>query len=140
MISLNSLKWLIFNPRKSAKFIPRLVNPWPDIIFSVIFLNYIFWIKRSWKFTTLTGWGSRIFYAEPNNLADWIWTAEKSDPNIFESVRMFRHGQNLYMIARTDPGKKPKILSVDLNKETWVNFEAVGIRDFRWYNLDLSIF
>ena len=50
-----------------------------------------------------SGWGSRIFYAEPNNLADWIWTVEKSNPIIYESVRMFRHGPELYLIARTDP-------------------------------------
>ena len=64
----------------------------------------------------MTGWGSRIFYAEPDNLADWIWTAEKSDPNIFESVRMFRHGQDLYMIARTDPGKKLKKITLELSE------------------------
>ena len=50
-----------------------------------------------------SGWGSRIFMAPADDLSDWKWTSEKSDPNIYESPKMFRHGNDIYLIARTDP-------------------------------------
>jgi len=51
-----------------------------------------------------SGWGSRTFFAPSNNLSDWRWTKEQSDPWIYESPKMFRHGSELYLVARTDPG------------------------------------
>ena len=46
-----------------------------------------------------SGWGSRIFSAPADDLSNWIWTEEKSDPEIYESPRMFRHGEDLYLIG-----------------------------------------
>ena len=31
------------------------------------------------------------------------WIGDASNPEIFESPRMFRHEQDLYLVARTDP-------------------------------------
>ena len=61
----------------------------------------------------LSGWGSRIFKADHDPdatgshgpaLKEWNPLHEESDPNIYESPRLFRHGNDLYLIARTDPG------------------------------------
>ena len=41
--------------------------------------------------------------APADDLANWQWTQEQSDVEIYESPRMFRHGEQLYLIARTDP-------------------------------------
>jgi len=50
-----------------------------------------------------TGWGSRTFYASNSNLSDWQFLADESDQVIYESPKMFRHGSELYLVARTDP-------------------------------------
>jgi hypothetical protein len=51
-----------------------------------------------------SGWGSRTFTAPAGDPSAWQWTAEESDPWIYESPKMFRHGAELYLVARTDPG------------------------------------
>ena len=51
-----------------------------------------------------SGWGSRTIYAENIDLSDWRFTSKESNPIIFESPKMFRHGSELYLVARTDPG------------------------------------
>ena len=60
----------------------------------------------------LSGWGSRVFKADHDPdatgtagpaLKEWVPLHEDSDPNIYESPRLFRHGNDLYLIARTDP-------------------------------------
>lgn len=51
-----------------------------------------------------SGWGSRTFFAPNSDLSDWKFTTEESNPWIFESPKMFRHGSELYLVARTDPG------------------------------------
>eukprot|EP00088_Acartia_fossae_P019705 TRINITY_DN21518_c0_g1_i1.p1 TRINITY_DN21518_c0_g1~~TRINITY_DN21518_c0_g1_i1.p1 ORF type:complete len:417 (-),score=42.35 TRINITY_DN21518_c0_g1_i1:55-1305(-) len=50
-----------------------------------------------------SGWGSRIFSAPASNLDQWTFSEEESNPDIYESPRMFRHGNDLYLVARTDP-------------------------------------
>ena len=47
-------------------------------------------------------WGSRIFTSQ-KNYTSWFPTQEFSDRMIYESPRLFRHGNEIYMIARTDP-------------------------------------
>jgi hypothetical protein len=50
-----------------------------------------------------SGWGSRIGKAKPESMGNWeLFPKDKSDPNIYESPRMFRHGDDLYLIARRD--------------------------------------
>ncbi len=52
-----------------------------------------------------TGWGSRVFRLDLESGADATpeWTDDNSDPKIYESPRMFRHGEDLYLVGRTDP-------------------------------------
>jgi len=50
-----------------------------------------------------SGWGSRTFRADKDDLSNWKWTNQTSNPWIFESPKMFRHGKDLYLVARTDP-------------------------------------
>ena len=48
-----------------------------------------------------TGFGSHVCYAPPNSLSAWECSA-KSDPNRYDSPEMFRHGKDLYLVARRD--------------------------------------
>ena len=50
-----------------------------------------------------SGWGSRTFFAPSSDLSDWRFTSDQSHPWIYESPKMFRHGSELYLVARTDP-------------------------------------
>jgi hypothetical protein len=50
-----------------------------------------------------SGWGSRILRFDPRTDDQPQWTTSMSDPNIYESPRMFRHEDDLYLVARTDP-------------------------------------
>ena len=50
-----------------------------------------------------SGWGSRTFFASQDDLSSWNFVTEESDPWIYESPKMFRHGSELYLVARTDP-------------------------------------
>ena len=47
-------------------------------------------------------WGSHFFTANHDNLGEWSYETP-SLPEIFESPRLFRHGNDIFMIARTDP-------------------------------------
>ena len=51
-----------------------------------------------------SGWGSRTFFAGKEDLSDWQFTSEDSNQWIYESPKMFRHGSDLFLVARTDPG------------------------------------
>ena len=51
-----------------------------------------------------SGWGSRTFFASHDDLSQWDFVSEESDPWIYESPKMFRHGSDLFLVARTDPG------------------------------------
>ena len=71
-----------------------------------------------------SGWGSRTFFASHDDLSgklslschaschshddlsDWSFVSEESDQWIYESPKMFRHGRDLYLVARTDPGEQ----------------------------------
>jgi len=50
-----------------------------------------------------SGWGSRMFRADHTNPGLWEFTQDVSDVNIYESPRMFRFGNELFLVARTDP-------------------------------------
>jgi hypothetical protein len=50
-----------------------------------------------------TGFGSHVCYAAPGALADWNCSKE-SDPNRYDSPEMFRHGDDIYLVARRDIG------------------------------------
>lgn len=50
-----------------------------------------------------TGWGSHVVTAPANDLGAWSFPA-KTDPECYESPKMFRHGNDLYLVARRDIG------------------------------------
>jgi hypothetical protein len=52
-----------------------------------------------------TGFGSLLFYAPANNLGKWQH-AEKSNPVAYMSPKLFRHHNEIYLIARRQLGKK----------------------------------
>lgn len=79
-----------------------------------------------------SGWGSRIAHAEPGDYGNWNFNSEKSDPTIYESPRMFRHGNDLYLIARTDPSGH------FMNHEFWQKLLPGWLHhlsDLAWYSL-----
>lgn len=47
-----------------------------------------------------SGWGRRVM---KNINGTFKFYSNSSDPNIIESPRMFRHGDDLYLVGRTDP-------------------------------------
>lgn len=50
-----------------------------------------------------TGFGSQVCFAPQRELADWACAA-RSDPERYDSPEMFRHGDDLYLVARRDVG------------------------------------
>jgi len=50
-----------------------------------------------------SGWGSRVFTARAGDYSQWQFLKDESDPVIYESPKMFRHGSELFLVARTDP-------------------------------------
>jgi hypothetical protein len=50
-----------------------------------------------------TGFGSLLCHAPADALSEWD-CPEQSDPNRYDSPRMFRHADELYMVARRDIG------------------------------------
>jgi hypothetical protein len=66
-------------------------------------LNGEFWAVLRNEDGDESGWGSRIVHSLPGSLGDWeLYPKDKSDPNIYESPRMFRHGDELFLVARRD--------------------------------------
>ena len=49
-----------------------------------------------------SGFGSHLVSAPPDQPAAWSFPAQ-ADPNRYDSPRMFRHGRDLYLVARRDP-------------------------------------
>jgi hypothetical protein len=50
-----------------------------------------------------TGAGSQICFAKKDSLANWQ-CLEESDPERYDSPELFRHGEEIYMLARRDVG------------------------------------
>ena len=53
-----------------------------------------------------TGFGSHVVFAPKDNLGQWEFPST-ADPNCYMSPKMFRHGDELYLIARYQLGSKP---------------------------------
>ncbi len=53
-----------------------------------------------------TGFGSHVIFANKDDLGNWEFPKE-ADPRCFMSPKMFRHGDELYLIGRRQKGKKP---------------------------------
>ena len=53
-----------------------------------------------------TGFGSHVVTAAAGRLGRWTFPP-RADPNRYDSPRMFRHGRELYVVARRDLGEIP---------------------------------
>lgn len=53
-----------------------------------------------------TGFGSHLVFAKKENLSNWEFPVT-ADPNCYQSPKMFRHEDEIYLIARKQTGKKP---------------------------------
>lgn len=67
--------------------------------------------QNLWAVTRLedgdeTGFGSHVAFAKAGDLGNWEFPKE-ADPRCFMSPKMFRHGDDLYLIGRRQLGKKP---------------------------------
>ena len=49
-----------------------------------------------------TGFGSHVCFAKKDSLGTWSCSA-KSDPNRYDSPKLFRHGTELFLLARRNP-------------------------------------
>jgi hypothetical protein len=50
-----------------------------------------------------TGFGSHVATADPATPGSWVFP-RRADPHRFDSPRLFRHGQDIYLVARRDLG------------------------------------
>ncbi len=50
-----------------------------------------------------SGFGAHVCFAPKNALSEWE-CSERSDPNRYDSPEMFRHGEEIYLVARRDVG------------------------------------
>jgi hypothetical protein len=50
-----------------------------------------------------TGFGSHVAFAEPATPGAWSFP-DRSNPSRFDSPRLFRHGRDIYLVARRDLG------------------------------------
>lgn len=67
--------------------------------------------QNLWAVTRLedgddSGFGSHVAFAKVGDLGAWEFPDE-ADPRCFMSPKMFRHGDDLYLIGRRQLGKKP---------------------------------
>ncbi len=75
-----------------------------------------------------TGFGSHVATAPAADLAHWTFPAT-SDPERYDSPEMFRHGDDLYLVARRDLGGP-----FDLGL-TFLPFEALRVANLAAYSL-----
>ena len=79
-----------------------------------------------------SGWGRRVVSAKNSALGEWKTDSSKSLPDIIESPRMFRFGDDLYLIGRTDP------TGHFMNHEFWAAFVPSWLHhllDLGWYSI-----
>lgn len=66
-------------------------------------LDGTFWAVMRNEDGDTSGWGSRIARAQAGTLGRWdLFPRNQSNENIYESPRMFRHGDELFLVARRD--------------------------------------
>jgi hypothetical protein len=79
-----------------------------------------------------TGFGSHVVTAPASDLGNWSFPS-KCDPQCYESPRLFRHGKDLYLIARRDPVADFDLglTSLPLELQRWANLAEYGSRPKR---------
>jgi hypothetical protein len=73
-----------------------------------------------------TGFGSHVASAPPGRPGAWCFPA-RSDPARYDSPRLFRHGRDIYLVARRAPGTSPGTWFEDVPGEArklliWVRY------------------
>jgi hypothetical protein len=86
-----------------------------------------------------TGFGSQVVSAEPDALADWRFPS-RSDPSKFDSPRMFRHGRDIFLVARRQLGpafgtRFPSVSGAPRKLLEWTSY-SLGPKRTAIYRLD----
>ena len=79
-----------------------------------------------------TGWGSHVVTTPPGATGSWSFPG-RCDPQCYESPKMFRHGKDLYLVARRDP-VAPFDLGISafgVDVEKWINLVSYSARPKR---------
>lgn len=79
-----------------------------------------------------TGFGSHVAYAPANDLGNWQFPAQ-SDPERYDSPKMFRHGDEIYLLARRDIGGPFDLgqTSLPFESQKLLNWAAYSLRPKR---------
>lgn len=75
-----------------------------------------------------SGFGAHVCYAPPENLSAWE-CPERSDPERYDSPEMFRHANEVYLIARRDIGgpfdqADPELPFADRKFANWIAYST----------------
>ena len=86
-----------------------------------------------------TGWGSHLATAPATDLARWQFPAQ-TDPERYDSPRMIRHGDDLYLIGRRDVGGpfdlRLRGLSFDVQKWLYLGTYSARPKGTSLYRID----
>lgn len=96
--STNGTDWAPVDPARPASY----VGGASEVAFEIDADGTAWFVMRNEDGDT-TGFGSLLCSAPANNLADWRCN-ERSDPERYDSPEMFRHGEEIYLVARRDVG------------------------------------
>ncbi|MBC7692104.1 MAG: hypothetical protein H7222_10065 [Methylotenera sp.] len=79
-----------------------------------------------------TGFGAQLYFADKDHLGTWS-ALSKSDPKRYDSPRMFKHGSELYLVARRDTGKAFGLLDRHLPylARKWISLARYSLRPKR---------
>ena len=89
--------------------------------------NGDFWAVSRNEDGDKSGFGSHLIFADKENISKWK-VPERSMKNIFMSPRMFRHGDEIYLISRRNKGLFPfgfmlKIFPISIQRIcNWIKF------------------
>jgi hypothetical protein len=96
----DGLRWRAVDPRRPAEFIGGS----SECAFEFASDGSLWAVTRN-EDGDSTGFGSMVARAAPGTPGDWKFPGQSS-PDRFDSPRMFRHGDELYLVARRDVGGK----------------------------------
>lgn len=79
-----------------------------------------------------SGFGSHVVYAPAGDLANWEFPAS-SNPERYDSPKMFRHGEELYLVARRDVGGPfdQQLTGLPFDNQRILNWVAYSLRPKR---------
>ena len=125
--SSDGLRWEDVDPKHKALYVGGV----SEVGFEFDLAGKLWGVTRD-EDGDSSGFGTHIISAEKTDLATWKFPA-KTLPEIYESPRMFRHGSELYLVARRDIGgpleKMPEFLPFSFRK--WINLTLFSLRPKR---------